>query len=115
MTEQRKPKCVLCKSTKNVGVLINDTKSIKICKYCNEMPTFEGLFDFQKIDAITAGYDLAKTNRLHMPFALNVALGRYSLAEAQRRTKLREMELSGKSVDAYAIAKRTPGSFRSVK
>jgi len=113
--EKKRPKCILCNSTKNISVHSDLAKNVDLCKHCSGLPIFNNLFEYQKISAVCQGKKLAKSHKLYVPFAINVALGRYSLAEAQRRTKLRNTELDGKSVDAYSVAKRTGGSFRSVR
>lgn len=115
MTVLKKPKCLLCRSSKNIGVLITEEGSVKICKSCNEQPLLTGLYDYEKVRAINEGFIFAKENKLYLPYAINVSLGRYNLSEAKRKTKLREMELNGRHTDAYGVGKRLSGSFQSAK
>jgi hypothetical protein len=62
---------------------------------------------------IERGLAIARDHKLFVPHAINVAKGRYSIDEAKRRGRLRRKVQEGKSVDAFSIGKRLPGSFES--
>lgn len=112
---RRSPKCQLCKSVKDIGVIVFGSESLRICKACNEQPVLKGLYDYEKIRSIKEGFKLAKEHRLHLPYAINTVLKRYTLEEAVRKSRLLEKERNGKEGDAFAVGKRLPGSFHSKK
>ena len=56
---------------------------------------------------------LAHKDKIHPPYAINAVRGRYTVREAKRRTRLREHETRGQSVDMFDLGHRMPGDFES--
>jgi hypothetical protein len=108
------PKCLICKSEKDVGPIFSPEGRIVLCDACNKHKVFSGLYGFEKISTIRDGVKLAALHHLYWPYAMNVILKKYNLAEAKRKTHLWERECNGKEADAFAVGKRISGSFHSV-
>jgi hypothetical protein len=55
--------------------------------------------------------EIAEKHNIGIGFARNVVTGRYSLAVAKKQDRLKKLEGDGKSLDAFSVGRRLPGSF----
>ena len=101
-------KCYICRKNQNIVYLTTQLGNMCLCKTCNRKKFLDGLFDYEKIKAIKTAKLLAEKERLYFPYAVNVARGLYSIAEAKRRQRLD----TAQSVDVYDVGHRRPGSFK---
>lgn len=108
--------CIICRgaATRSIHIAkeIDGQHRVGICSNCHKYFLRDCLGE-EKANVVCRGLEIAQTYKLHTPFAMNVAIGRYSIEEAKRRTRLLEIERRGGSVDAFAAGRRLPGSFGS--
>ena len=83
-----------------------------LCSYCDRY-FFADLFTAEaKLDRLIAAMKIAQEKGIALGYALNVVCGRYSLREAKKRSRLKDREKEGKTVDIFVIGKRMPGGYR---
>ena len=107
-------KCCICQ--RPAQVLVKNDSDIKlppysVCSQCYEYFLRDKYID--KYATIEKALKLSSETGISMPYAVNVALNKYTLKEAKRRDKLKKMEKDGRSVDMFDIRRRVSGSFGS--
>lgn len=85
-------------------------KQYWVCADCDSL-LLHGLWHEEKGAIVAKALQLAHESKIHPPYAINVVRGRYTVREAKRRTRLRERERRGQSVDMYDLGHRMPGDF----
>ncbi len=105
--------CMLCNSKKNIKILHWLEDSIQICNKCEKSHLLANRYDYEIVRAVIQGVEIAKNNKIYLPYAVNVAFNKYSLEEAKRKNKLRNSEINGNSIDVFRIGNRQQGSFGS--
>ena len=93
-------------------MISSNDKPCYLCSYCDDYFFGDLTSAEAKLDRLIEAMKIAQEKYIDLGFALNVARGRYSLREAKRRHNLKHRELSGKSVDIFAVGKRMPGGYR---
>ena len=81
-----------------------------VCSECDSL-LLRGLWREDKGVILAKALQLAHEDKIHPPYAINAVRGRYTVREAKRRTRLRERELRGQSVDMFDLGHRMPGDF----
>ena len=105
-----KGRCFLCKEHSSIEIMI-DMKIFCLCKNCDSN-FFYGLSPDEKKDRLEYAINISNENKINYGLALNVAMGKYILAEALKRQKLKNRERSGKSVDIFDVGRRRPGGYK---
>lgn len=113
----QKNKCLVCsrnikcKSFQNLSI---DNQLFEVCYSCIDF-LLKDKYDYEISLIVEKAINIARDNDVKMSYAINSAMGRYTIQEAKRRTKLRRREMSGKSTDIFDNGRRLPGNFRSRK
>jgi hypothetical protein len=111
MTAMKSVRCYICGRQSNYLSFAE----YNICHECKDS-YFKKLRQSDMIvDEIKAATVIAHNENIPIVYALNVSIGRYSIAEAKRRIKLKQREKRGKSVDLYDLGRRQPGSYGGSK
>lgn len=113
LTAAKYAKCIICHKKTNKYVTSNGLNYF-ICHRCNYQ-MFNGHSGDEIAVVVGKAFELTIRNKLLIAYAINHVLGRYTLEEAKRRTKLKLIEREGGSTDIFDKGSRIPGSFRSRK
>jgi hypothetical protein len=113
--KQRPQRCSICsrrRMCKYFWSAVGQGNGYLVCYECRS-GVLKNLLPSEIAAVIKRALIIARVYGLFVPHAINVAKGRYSIPEAKKRGKLRRKVLDGKSVDAFSVGKRVPGSFGS--
>jgi len=113
----QKNKCLVCLRNvkcKSIESLTIDAQLYEVCYSCIDF-LLKDKYEHEISIIIEKAINISKENDIKMSYAINSAMGRYTIQEAKRRTKLRRREISGKSNDIFDNGRRLPGNFRSRK
>lgn len=113
----QKNKCLVCLRNikcKSIQSLTIDNQLYDICYSCIDF-LLKDKYDYEISIILEKAINILNENDINISYAINSAMGRYTIQEAKRRTKLRRREISGKSNDIFDNGRRLPGNFRSRK
>lgn len=110
-TSTRLTSCMICNKKTNRYISSNGL-SYFICPVCN-YNIFNGYTEYESATVVVKASELKVKHNLLIAYAINHVLGRYTLEEAIRRTKLKLKEGEGGSTDMFDKGTRIPGNFRS--
>lgn len=113
LTSTKLTNCMICHKKTNRYIASNGL-SYFICPSCNNN-IFNGYTEYETATVVANASELKVKYNLLIAYAINHVLGRYTLEEAVRRTKLKLKEREGGRTDMFDKGTRISGNFRSRK
>lgn len=112
-TNTKSTNCLICNKQTN-KVIKDNGLSYSICPVCY-VTLFKGysLLDDDICNVICKAKELTQSNKILLVYAINHVLGKYTLKEGVRRSKLKLKERDGSSIDIFDMGIRISGNFRS--